>query len=111
MSELRIVNVPQDLIDKIDSLFKGSKYPDRSAFLVAALKDYCLYHDQYFMHCLPDTIRVLTEDVIKKQSKKEQDLLEFALQTTKQSNNLMEQLMDVLAGEDNENYDESIDDE
>jgi hypothetical protein len=109
MQELRIVNVPQPLSDKINSLYNESNYADRSAFLVHVLEDYCQYHDRYFFHCLPDTIRILSEDTLKQNSKRTQDILEYALKTTDQCNKLMKQLVDVLSGEDDDEEDEESD--
>jgi hypothetical protein len=100
MSDLKISNVPKPLIDKINSLAEQSKYRDRSEFMIAALQDYCLFHDRYFMHCMPDTIRILSENLIKKDAKKDADLLEYALKTINASNNLMQQLCNILSGED-----------
>jgi hypothetical protein len=103
MPELRIVNVPQDLINKLNSLTTQSQYQDRSAFVVAALKDYCLYHDKYFTHCLPDTIRILAEDEVSKRAKSNGDILQYALE-------LMQQFGDILSGEDEPESSEIEDD-
>jgi hypothetical protein len=99
MPDLKISNIPQPLIDKINSFAEQSKYHDRSEFLIAALQDYCLFHDRYFMHCLPDAIRILSEGLLKKEAKKDTDLLEYALKNINASNNLMQQLCDILSGE------------
>jgi hypothetical protein len=102
MAELKIKNIPQGLIDKINTLFEQSKHPDRSSFLVAALEDYCLYHDQYFMHTLPDTIRILAEDIMKKEAKKNAELLQYTLSSVNNCGHLMQQIIDVISYENTE---------
>jgi hypothetical protein len=107
MPEIKIKNIPQDLINRIDSLVPASECPDRSAFVVMALREYCLYHDQYFRHCLPDITRILCEGVIqkhleadKKDAEKSRNLVEHVLVAIDQLNNF-------FSGSDVENDDSS----
>jgi hypothetical protein len=82
MAELRIVGASPLLLAKLDALQHESRFGDRSAFVLDILESYCVYRDNYYLHCLPDSVRILAEDVIKSQSKKSSDLLEYTLQTT-----------------------------
>lgn len=99
MAEIKIVNVSSQLIAKLDALASASEYPDRSAFLVAALQDYALFHDQYFLHCLPDTSRILIENMVKREGSQRDELLKLTLQSVRKSNEFMAQLLDVLSME------------
>ena len=103
MPELRIVNVPKELISNINMLFEKSEYSDRSSFLVAVLKDYCLYHDEYFIHCLPNTVKILAEDYIRKEAKNKENLLQLSLAAIHKSNKLLKQFCDILNLENEEN--------
>jgi len=100
MPNITIKNVPQVLIDNIDSLVRRSSSPDRSTYLITALKDYYLFHDQYFMHCLPDTIRILAEDIMKKDSQQREEYLNYTLTAVKKCEHLMEQFVDILSSGD-----------
>lgn len=110
MPDITIRSIPQELIDKINSLAALSKHSDRSAFLVAALQDYCMFSDQYFMHRLPDVTYVLMEDAMKREAKKNEELLTYALSTIKASNKLMQQLFELLSGEIEPELDDNTDD-
>jgi hypothetical protein len=103
MPEIKIKGIPQELLDNIDSLVRLSDYSDRSAFLIAVLSDYCLYHDNYFMHCLPDTIRILAEDAMKREEKQHEKLLQCAVKSINESNRINRQLIDAMDGENYEN--------
>lgn len=97
MPELRVVGAPTELISRLDELTMQSKYHDRSAFVVAALKEYCLYHDCYFMHCLPDVVRILVQDEMQKEAKQSKELLQYSLKTINSCNKTMEQLYAILS--------------
>jgi hypothetical protein len=103
MPEIKIKGIPQNLLDNINSLVLLSDFPDRSTFLVAVLQEYCLLHDNYFIHCLPDTIRILAEDAMKKHEKRYEDLLRIALKSILESNRINRQLIDIINGDDYEN--------
>lgn len=97
MPDIKIKNVPQSLVNKIDTLAAQARAPDRSSFLVGVLQEYCLYHDQYFIHCLPDTVRILAEDAANREREKVQKQLEYTLATAASCNKMMEQLYAILA--------------
>lgn len=107
VAEIKIVNVPPQLVAKLDALASDSEYPDRSAFLVATLEDFALFHDRYFLHCLPDTSRILIENMVKREGSQRDELLKLTLQSVRQNNDFMAQLLDVLSIDGNSAADEN----
>lgn len=110
MAELRIVGVPPELIHRLDELTAQTKTRDRSAFVVAALQEYCLYRDRIFLHYLPSVTRILCEDIMQREPEKLRDLLHLALTTTQAATSSINTLNDLLA----DNFDhakEQIEDE
>ena len=97
MAELRIVGVPPELIHRLDELTAETKSRDRSAFVVAALQEYCLYRDRVFLHLLPATTRILSEDAQQKESKTLRDLLELTLAEIHAATASRKQFYDLFA--------------
>lgn len=65
MPEIKIKGIPQELIDKVNSLARAKNYPNRSAFVIKVLNEYCLYNDDFFQHCLPNTVKDLVSEAIR----------------------------------------------
>lgn len=88
--EIKVKGISQETFDKINLCFSRSKFPDRSAFIINALETYMLYTDSTFIRLLPDTTRILTEEVIAKEIKRRGDLIELDLAAIAKAMKLME---------------------
>ncbi|MFT9078715.1 hypothetical protein [Ethanoligenens sp.] len=75
--EIKIKGISQETFDKMNLCFSHSRFPDRSAFIINALEIYMLYTDSIFIRMMPDTVRLLTEDVISNELKRRGDLIEI----------------------------------
>lgn len=102
MSYIRVMNTPQELINRIDELQKQSSFKDRSSFIVDILNQYCLYHSDYYIQSLPDTTRILVEDTLKKGLKSIDQQLQFTLQTNRACVQVMQKLLAVLNGDESD---------
>lgn len=110
MAELRIVNVPQGLINQLDEyLAESTKYPNRSSLVVAMLRQHLLCKNKAFIDMLPDTTRILSEDAVHKEAKKRGDLLELTLITIQKNTKLLEAIWGLLNNTGNIEDDENDD--
>lgn len=102
--EIKVKGISQETYDKINLCFEHSKFPDRSAYIINALELHMLYNDSAFIRLLPDTLRILVEDIIAKEIKKHGDLLELALISIQKDTESRQQLWRLL---NNDNVPES----
>lgn len=108
--EMKVKGIPQETFNKINLYFAQSKFRDRSAFVINALETYMLYNDSTLIRLLPDTTRILTEDVIAKEIKRRGNLLELTLTAIQKNTELLQEVWGLLNNtlppieDENENF-------
>lgn len=99
MANITIKGIPDTLISKINCLVKETKSQNRSVFLINALNEYCLNHDNYYLYSLPDVTKTLVEDTLKNNNINLSKQLDYTLTINKKCQETLQDIYKLLAQE------------
>lgn len=105
MPEVKIKNVPISLINSLDEISAQKNFPDRSALIRDILQKYVQFGDGYLVKELPDTVRILVNDVLKDYPEKFSELLKYTLKLSEENVCLLNKINAVFDTESEQNED------
>lgn len=105
MSDLKILNVPDDVIKNLDSIVIQKGYSDRSALIRDILQKYVQFGNTFLVNELPSTVRILVADTLKEYPEKLSELLKYTLKLSEENVRLLNKIDTVFDTESEQNED------
>lgn len=92
MAEMKVKNIPDELVAQVEIIYRQKGYENRSEFVVDILTKYCAFGSGFFVKELPETIRILVKNQLKEYPEMLRDMYRIQSEMMKENIRLLKEI-------------------